>query len=133
MSGQRLPFDEESIPSDLSEESEDDTSNEYFPSTELSMRVVSITDILNNLYRLSYKIRNSGMRPSYIRASLIQAVDNDTGIDLFDTIYEFDSRHLIELFTAMRQGMPEDDGSSDVLLEGLTTSNVLRRKQFRYW
>lgn len=60
-------------------------------------------------------------------------MDNDTGIDLFDTIYEFDSRHLIELFTAMRQGMPKDDGSSNVLLEGLTTSNVLRRKQFRYW
>ncbi|CVK91749.1 uncharacterized protein FPRN_09583 [Fusarium proliferatum] len=133
VSGQRLPFDEESIPSDLSEESEDDTNNEYFPSTELSMRVTSITDILSSLCRLSHKIRNSGLRPSTTRANLIQAVDNNTGIDLFDTIYEFDSRHLIELFTAMRQGKPEDDGSSDALLERLTTSNVLRRKQFRYW
>ncbi|KAG4258054.1 hypothetical protein FPRO04_02561 [Fusarium proliferatum] len=132
VSGQRLPFDEESIPSDVSEESEDDTNNKYFPSTELSMRVTSITDILSSLYRLSHKIRNSGLRPSTTRANLIQAVDNNTGIDLFDTIYEFDSRHLIELFTAMRQGKPEDDGSSDALLERLTTSNVLRRKQFRY-
>ncbi|KAG5766646.1 hypothetical protein H9Q72_005310 [Fusarium xylarioides] len=133
VSGERLPFDEESIPSDLSEESDDDTSNEYFPSTELSMRVASITDILNNLYRLSYKIRNSNLRPSSTRANLIQAVDNETGIDLFDTHYDFDSRHLIELFTAMRQGNSEDAESSDVLLERLATSNVLRRKQFRYW
>ncbi|KAF5698711.1 kinase domain-containing protein [Fusarium mundagurra] len=133
VSGERLPFDEESIPSDISEESDDDTSNEYFPSTELSMRVASITDILNNLYRLSYKIRNSGLRPSSTRANLIQAVDNETGIDLFETLHEFDSRHLIELFTAMRQGKSEDVESSDVLLERLATSNVLRRKQFRYW
>ncbi|KAF5570495.1 wd40 repeat protein [Fusarium phyllophilum] len=131
--GERPPFDEGSIPSDISEQSDDDTSNEYFPSTELSMRVTSITDILNNLYRLSYKIRNSGPRPSSARASLIQAVDNETGIDLFDTLYEFDSRHLLELFTSMRRGNFEDDGSCDVLLERLATSNVLRRKQFRYW
>lgn len=97
------------------------------------MRVASITDIPDNLYRLSYKIRNSGLRPTTTRANLIQAVDNDTGIDLFDTIYEFDSRHLVEFFTEMRKGKPEDDGSSDALLERLTTSNILRRKQFRYW
>ncbi|RBQ77434.1 hypothetical protein FVER14953_21696 [Fusarium verticillioides] len=133
VSGERLPFDEESIPSDLSEESDDDTSNDDFPSTKLSMRVASITDIVNNLYRLSYKIRNSGLRPSSTRASLIQAVDNETGIDLFDTLYEFESRHLVELLTAMRQGKPEDVESSDALLERLATSNVLRRKQFRYW
>ncbi|KAF5622007.1 meiosis-specific serine threonine kinase mek1 [Fusarium sp. NRRL 52700] len=133
VSGERLPFDEESMPSDVSEESDDETSNEPFPSTELSMRVTSITDILNNLYRVSYKIRNSSLRPSSTRARLIQAVDSDTGIDLFDTLYEFDSRHLIELLTAMRQGRSVGDGSSDVLLERLATSNVLRRKQFRYW
>jgi hypothetical protein len=97
------------------------------------MRVASITDILNNLYRLSYKIRNTGLRPSSTRAHSIQAVDDETGIDLFDTLHEFDSRHLIELFTAMRQGKSEDNGSSDALLERLTKSNVLRRKQFRYW
>ncbi|KAF4440843.1 hypothetical protein FACUT_3161 [Fusarium acutatum] len=133
VSWERLPFDEESVPSDLSEESEDDTSNEYFPSTELSMRVASITDILNNLYRLSYKIRNSGLRPSSTRANLVQAVDNETGIDLFHTLHDFDSRHMTELFTAMRQGRFGDNGSSDFLLERLTTSNVLRRKQLRYW
>ncbi|KAF5688684.1 wd40 repeat protein [Fusarium denticulatum] len=133
VSGERPPFDEESIPSDISEESDDDTSNEYFPSTELSMRVASITDILNNLYRLSYKTRNSNLRPSSTSANLIQAVDNETGVDLFDVHYDFDSRHLIELFTAMRQGRCEAVESSDVLLERLATSNALRRKQFRYW
>ncbi|KAG9499648.1 hypothetical protein J7337_008107 [Fusarium musae] len=133
VSGERLPFDEEPMPSDISEESDDDTSNEYFLSAELSMRVASITDILNNLYRLSYKIRNSGLRPSSTRANLIQAVDNETGVDLFDALHEFDSRHLIELFTATRQGNPGNVESSDVLLERLATSNVLRRKQFRYW
>ncbi|QGI66328.1 hypothetical protein CEK26_010283 [Fusarium fujikuroi] len=133
ISGERLPFDEESMPSDISEESDDDASNEYFPTTELSMRVTSITDILNNLYRLSYKIRNSGVRPSSTRASLIQAVDNDTGIDLFDTLYEFDSRHLTEIFITMHQERAQGVESSDFLLERLATSNVLRRKQFRYW
>ncbi|KAF5590824.1 kinase domain protein [Fusarium subglutinans] len=119
--------------SDISEESDDDTSNEYFPSTELSMRVASITDILNNLYRLSYKISNSSLRPSSTGASLIRAVDNETEIDLFDTLHEFDSRHLIELFRAIRQGKSEGAECSDVLLERFTTSHVLRRKQFRYW
>ncbi|KAF5706134.1 wd40 repeat protein [Fusarium globosum] len=133
VSGERLPFDEESMPSDISEESDDDASNEYFPTTELSMRVTSITDILNNLYRLSYKIRNSGVRSTFTRASLIQAVDNDTGIDLFDTLYEFDSRHLTELFITMRQGRSQGVESSDFLLQRLATLNVLRRKQFRYW
>ncbi|KAF5581817.1 heat shock factor (HSF)-type DNA-binding protein [Fusarium pseudocircinatum] len=133
VSGERPPYDEESIPSDISEESDDDTSNEYFPSTELSMRVASITDILNNLYRLSYKIRNSNLRPSSTRANLIQAVDNETGVDLFDVHYDFDSRHLIELFSAMRQERSEAVESLDVLLERLVTSNVLRRKQFRDW
>ncbi|KAF5975881.1 meiosis-specific serine threonine kinase mek1 [Fusarium coicis] len=133
VSGDRLPFDEESMPSDVSEESDDDTSNEYFLSTELSMRVTSITDILNNLYRLSYKIRHSSIRPSSTRASLIRAVDNETGIDLFDKFYEFESRHLIELFTNIRQGRTGNHVSSDILLKRLTRSNVLRRKQFRYW
>ncbi|KAF5629968.1 heat shock factor (HSF)-type DNA-binding protein [Fusarium tjaetaba] len=133
VSGERPPFDEESIPSDISEESDDDTSHGNFPSTELSMKVTSITEILNNLYRLSSKIRNSGLRPSSTRASLVQEVDNETGIDLFHTLHEFDSKHLIELLTAMRQGRGRDDGPSDFLPERLATSNVLRRKQFRYW
>ncbi|KAF4960065.1 hypothetical protein FSARC_10560 [Fusarium sarcochroum] len=134
-SGVRLPFDEQSVPSDVSdEESASESDIDDGPELkELSVRVSSIADIQRNLYQLGYKIRDPSTRPTSTKATWIRQIDDETNVDLFDKLYEFDKGHVTEFFDSIRQGRKAPDNSHDALLERLTSSNTLRRKYFNYW
>ncbi|KAM0233824.1 hypothetical protein ACHAP5_010256 [Fusarium lateritium] len=130
----RLPLDEMSIPSDISDESSDESSrNDDFEQKELAMRLSSMEDILKNLYQLSYKIRDPSLRPISTKVTVMRHTDKDTGIDLFDRFLDYDRSHLQELLEALRSGRTPPNGSDDFLLERLLVSNGMRRKNFRYW
>lgn len=120
----------------MSEESTDDDSDLEAgsgPRKELAMRLSSITDCLNSLYRQSYKIRNPTLRPTTIKAILYKEVDPETNVDVFDKLHELDVMHIHELLVLLRQGRESPAGSKDTLGPRLATSITLRRRCFKYW
>ncbi|KAF4458840.1 CAMK kinase [Fusarium albosuccineum] len=135
VSGSRLPFEEQSTPSDLSEDSTDesDLGSEQPSGNELSIRLSSIIDIHTNLYQLGYKIRDPSLRPISSKVASLQEIDEETKIDLFDRLSQLDKTALTELLASLRCGRPAPDDSYDFLAERLATSITLRRKYFRYW
>ncbi|KAF4448552.1 Protein kinase domain containing protein [Fusarium austroafricanum] len=144
ISGERLPFDEQSVPSDMSEESsgDDDTTRDPFSSGELAIRVSSIGDIQRNLYRLAYKIRDPRLRTNSTKAASIREIDDDTGVNLFDQFYKFDkkafgrtshgSSHAKKLSmqvdpvkkTSQKEKSPASDESQDINLAQLRQIEV---------
>ena len=136
MSGSRLAYEDQPKPADMSDESTDDdsdTGSVLAPKKELDMRLSSIVDCLNNLYRLSYKIRNPALRPTTTKAILYKEVDPETGIDVFEKFHEVDKMHTAELLALLRQGRHAPEGLGDYLAPRLATSVTLRRRCFKYW
>ncbi|KAH0556109.1 hypothetical protein GP486_005954 [Trichoglossum hirsutum] len=74
VSGERLPYEQQSRPTDLSEDDYPSSSSEDGGSdnqmTELQIHLSSIRDILNHLNKLSFKIRNPALRPKSLKATL---------------------------------------------------------------
>ncbi|OCL09406.1 hypothetical protein AOQ84DRAFT_388198, partial [Glonium stellatum] len=65
ISGARLPYEQQSSLSNLSQ---DDSSDSDEQTTELEMRLSSIRDILNHMNKLSFTIRNPALRPKSLKA-----------------------------------------------------------------
>lgn len=97
------------------------------------MRMSSIVDCLNSLYRLSYKIRNPNLRPSTTKAARYREPDPDTNIDVFEEFKKFDFNHVLELLKLLRQSRTHPEGFTEYLPERLAESIVLRRRHFKYW
>jgi len=139
VSASRPPFEAQEAPDDLSgdeELSDGDDGSEAGPQNELSMRLSSIVDLVNSLYKLGFKIRSPSVRPSPLKANMYRDVDKDTDVDLFTAYAEFDRRHVLELLDSLRQGreVPAVGNlDNDRLVSCLAASITLRRKQFRYW
>jgi hypothetical protein len=111
ISGQRLAFEEQARPFDHNDtvsvdgresesESESESENEM---TELGMRAQSLEFLLADLYRLSFKIRNTASRANGSRALGFKQLDEESGIDLFSAYKEIDRRHIYEYFSSIRQ------------------------------
>lgn len=136
ISGKRLPFEDQPKPADLSEESTDeDSDSDFGPRSrkELAMRLSNITDCLNSLYRLSYKIRDPTLGPTTTKAILYKEVDPETNIEVFDKLHELDMMHTHELLLLLRQGRQPPNGFEDFIAPRLATSITLRRRCFKYW
>jgi len=110
--GLRLPYEQELIsnleqgsndPPDDGEDIEDssDTSSEL-DSGELAERLGEIKDIMEHLYRLSFKIRNTRYRSLTEKALLLKKEDLETGKDLFSAYAIFDRRHIQESLDHLR-------------------------------
>ncbi|KAI9668923.1 MAG: Checkpoint kinase 2 [Trizodia sp. TS-e1964] len=95
-SGARPPF--ESLPkpeqSESSEEGSDEEDLDDEPQTELGLNMTSISEILSDLYAISFKIRNSSSRPVHLKPLLYKEVDEESGVDKFTTYAEFDKRYV---------------------------------------
>jgi hypothetical protein len=140
----RLPFEDQSNP-DSSEQQQDDDNNDGFFSEdddsedgsskkELSMRYEEIVDIIDNLYKLSVRIRTPTIRSRSLKAASYQPKDPETGVDIMSTYRLYDKQHTEELLRHLREPHSSDaqiDG--DCLASRLAHGITLRRRQFKYW
>ncbi|KAF2866630.1 hypothetical protein BDV95DRAFT_584351 [Massariosphaeria phaeospora] len=141
LSGSRLPYEQQPKPNDTEAEDDDDffsddedDDSETAPKTELESRFHEIVDIIDNLYKLSVRIRTPTIRSRSLRAASYQPKDPDTGVDLLDQYATLDFQHTKELVHHLRsphvaQVIDEDD----VLISRLGRAITLRRRQFKYW
>ncbi|USP75796.1 MACRO domain containing protein [Curvularia clavata] len=145
VSGARLPYEEQTPPepteddddgffsADSDDENSSNSSDE--PRTELSMRFREIVDIIDNLYKLSVRIRTPGLRSRSLKASSYTQKDPETGIDIFDVYAEQDLKHVKELVSFLRQPYVGDSVQEehDFLIKRLSAAVTLRRRHFKYW
>lgn len=143
VSGARLPYELQPKPEVAEEEEEDD---DFFDKdeeddedtgsrTELSMRFSEIVDIIDNLYKLSVRIRTPTIRTRSAKAATFKPKDPETGVDILSTYADYDLQHVKELLRHLRQPHEgETDGADyDYLTTRLSAAITLRRRQFKYW
>jgi hypothetical protein len=142
----RLPYELQSKP-EKSEEDEDDDDDGFFDEddddddeecgsrTELSMRFAEIVDIIDNLYKLSVRIRTPTIRSRSLKAATYKPKDPDTGVDILSAYASYDFEHVKELLSHLRQHHQDDPQGSDYeyLTTRLSAAITLRRRQFKYW
>lgn len=99
------------------------------------MRFAEIIDVIDNLYKLSVRIRQPTIRSRSLRAAAYCPKDPETQVDLLEQYAISDLQHIQELVRHLR--MPnlkdseiEDDG---VLISRFARAVTLRRRQFKYW
>ena len=130
---------------DDSDEDEDDDTPDEQTATELGQHVLTVSEILADLYKLSFKIRNSATRPKSTRPTLYKEVDEETQIDKFETFAGFDRKHVEESFKQLRMETAasqkiiapskssEEQESGVFLIDRLAETITKRRRMLRYW
>lgn len=130
--------------SESSSEESDDGEGPPLPE-ELVLHMRTIKEILSDLYKLSFRIRNQSTRASStLRPKLYSEVDPDTGIDKFAAYKEFDKRHVEESLLQLRKDAiwqmkkkpvesTQVTNSDRYLTDRLVTTMNKRRKALRYW
>ncbi|KAF1960346.1 hypothetical protein CC80DRAFT_356731, partial [Byssothecium circinans] len=143
-SGARLPLEAlpKPEPSDGSSTEESDDDEEP---RELHLHMITIRGILNDLYMLAFKIRNSSTRPtSMLRIKHFSEIDVDTGVDKFVAFEEYDRRRVEEILLQMRRLDPKGNSEyhsethlilneNNYLVDRLVATINKRRKILRYW
>jgi hypothetical protein len=144
VSGARLPFedqtkkvlleDDEDNDSFFSED-EDDEDGELGTSTsELKMRFEEIVDIIDNLYKLSVRIRTPTIRSKSLRAASYKPLDPETGVEILSAYAKYDLHHVKELLSHWREPHTTDTQvEQDFLTARLSAAVTLRRRYFKYW
>lgn len=145
VSGARLPY-EQQLKSERDEDSVDDEDDGFFDDdddededsgsrTELDMRLAEIVDIIDNLYKLSVRIRTPTIRSRSLKAASYSPKDPETGVDLLGVYADYDQLHVKELLALLRQQYSQDVNVEDYeyLNARLSEAITLRRRQFKYW
>ncbi|KAF3042185.1 hypothetical protein E8E12_008894 [Didymella heteroderae] len=143
VSGARLPYEEQlkSKSDEKSDEgsddgffSEDDENEDAGLKKELTMRYDEIVDIIDNLYKLSVRIRTPTIRSRSLKAASYQQKDPETGVDVLSAYALYDQQHIRELLRDLRQAhSSEPERSDDYLVTRLAHGITLRRRHFKYW
>lgn len=129
-----------SLPSDDDvSESDESTGNS------LDTLMESIAESIKCLYKLAYRIRNPNLKMRPSRASRYKEISEDTSLDLYGNHFApLDRAHVIDLLARLRpdsaNAVEEHTVQSiqvavndEALISRLTESNIIRRRQFRYW
>ncbi|KAI9729212.1 MAG: hypothetical protein M1834_007004 [Cirrosporium novae-zelandiae] len=98
----------------------------------------SLVDLIDRLYRLSFRIRNPSTRIGFSKAYAYHEVDETTGIDLIDCFKCLDYHHMQEVIGQLHKERCEyckdtQNGEDHFLVQRLAKANTRRRQQFRYW
>ncbi|KAF2490359.1 hypothetical protein BU16DRAFT_543692 [Lophium mytilinum] len=142
VSGSRLPYEKqakyESEDDDddwsQNEEDSDEDDDGGPPKSELEQRFLDTVDIIDNLYKLSVRIRSPTLRSRSLKAASFRPTDPDTGVDTFEQYALFDEKYTRELLKYFRQSTSEvEDPADEYLVERLSKAITLRRRQFKYW
>lgn len=114
------------------DEDEDDEDEDSVPRSELSMRFAEIVDIIDNLYKLSVRIRTPTIRSRSLKAATYKPKDPDTGVDILNTYSVYDVQHIKELLMHLRRDHVQETQSTDYdyLINRLSAAITLRRRQF---
>jgi hypothetical protein len=141
--GARLPYEAQTKSEEPGDEEEDDgffsEEDEEEDETgesrsELKMRLEEIIDIIDNLYKLSVRIRTPTIRSRSLKAASYTPKDPETGVDVLSTYAGYDLQHVQELLSHLRQPyLVEDQDEQDFLTTRLSIAVTLRRRQFKYW
>jgi hypothetical protein len=143
VSGVRPPYEDQSKP-DSDEKSDTDSDDGFFseddedegggPKRELAMRYEEVVDIIDNLYKLSVRIRTPTIRSRSLKAASYQLKDPETGVDILGTYALYDQKHTRELLRDLRQThLSEAKDGDDYLVNRLAHGITLRRRHFKYW
>jgi hypothetical protein len=142
VSGSRLPYEaqkpkersEDDGNDNSSSEEEEGESDSDEPRSELRMRCEEIVDIIDQLYKLSVRIRTPTIRSRSLKASSYMSTDPETGVDLLAIYADQDRKHVRELLSQLRKPhfAPKEE-ERDFLTERLSLSITLRRRHFKYW
>jgi hypothetical protein len=139
--GDRLPLDETDTDLQITdEEDECDAFDDDIAEDEgeLMIRLADIRHTVDNLYELSFVIRNHKSKQSnYRKAESYRSSSDDT--DSLQCFHRFDRMHIEELINEMRR-----DGNREVrrdpmpdttkaLIQRLVQASDKRRRQFFYW
>lgn len=128
-SGKEDEEDEDDFFSDDDDEEEADGSRK-----ELTMRYEEIVDIIDNLYKLSVRIRTPTIRSRSLKAASYQPKDRDTGVDILSSYAQYDRQHVHELLRSLRDPYIGDSRLDDDYMEyRLAQGITLRRRHFKYW
>lgn len=139
LDGTRLPFElvrpewSSEDDSDSSDSSNGDHIQSTMTKSELRQRLASIGNILDDLYKLSFKLRNASLKPRAGKAAMHSEIDKETGVELFSEYHKFDRLHITELIRQMRGPSSDQGVESDYLVDRLSHALTARRRQFRYW
>jgi O-acetyl-ADP-ribose deacetylase (regulator of RNase III) len=99
------------------------------------MRFREIVDIIDNLYKLSVRIRQPTIRSRSLKAASYAPKDPDTKVDVLEQYSNFDLQHTQELVRHLRMPYVNsgDAQEDDALVNRLARAVTLRRRQFKYW
>ncbi|KAI1533811.1 hypothetical protein A1F96_09053 [Pyrenophora tritici-repentis] len=101
---------------------------------ELKVRFEDMIDIIDNLYKLSVRIRTPSIRSRSLKASSYMQKDPETGVDVLSMYAELDLKHVQELLSDLRRSFPNNEEmDKDFLIVRLSKSITLRRRNFKYW
>ena len=70
------------------------------------MRFEEVVDIIDNLYKLSVRIRTPSIHSRSLKASSYMPKDPETGVDILDAYAELDRKHVQELLLQLRKQHP---------------------------
>ncbi|KAF2005380.1 hypothetical protein P154DRAFT_457349 [Amniculicola lignicola CBS 123094] len=141
ITGARLPYEEQAkLKQSAADDDEDgffseddEESDEGTPKTELENRILEVIDIIDNLYKLSIRIRTPTIRSRSLKAASYQPKTPE-GVDIFGEYARFDEQYARELIRSLRApNTDETPKDEDVLVDRLSKAITLRRRQFRYW
>ncbi|KAK8093413.1 hypothetical protein PG997_000098 [Apiospora hydei] len=104
---------------------------------ELAFNFAETTDLLSELHRLSFRIRNPGARAtaeSNLKARLHRETDPYTREDIFERYAKEDHLRIKGLIADFHlQSGHKLDHASDYLIERASIANTTRRRVFSYW
>ncbi|KAK8021595.1 hypothetical protein PG990_006733 [Apiospora arundinis] len=105
--------------------------------SELVFNLTEITDLLSELHRLSFRIRNPGVRAtaeSTLKARLHRETDLYTGEDVFERHQKEDQLRIKGLvFDFHLQSGHQPDPEDEYLVDRAGMANATRRRSFAYW
>ncbi|KAH6622381.1 hypothetical protein C7974DRAFT_398175 [Boeremia exigua] len=145
--GNRLPYEEQpkSILSEGKDDGGEDEDDDFFSDDddddeadgsrkELTMRYEEVVDIIDNLYKLSVRIRTPTIRSRSLKAASYQPKDPETGVDVLSSYAQYDKQHVHELLCSLRKPQVGDvQLDDDYLVSRLAHAVTLRRRHFKYW
>lgn len=156
LSGARLPYEaqissraghvDDSDTSSLSSDSESssdsssESDDEKLAPSELRRRVSALSNINDNLYRLSRSIRAPASHSRSLKALSYKLIDKETGVDVVQQFAPVDLAFTKDLFSQLRRNAQDqyancptlDDGDL-AMIKRLAQGITRRRQQFLYW
>jgi hypothetical protein len=130
--------DEESA--DESDEHSDGECPGQAMATELGQHLLTIAEILAELYKLSFRIRNAAGRMKSLKPTLYEEIDEVTKVDKFAIYGTYDLQHVEESFRQLRKAAMgpkaralEEENLGMHLVSRLANTITKRRRVLRYW